>query len=58
MKMSQKVNNYFIKFLKEWLISDSVASYFVFNLSGFEYLLDTIGLGIDNGASLTTHSSP
>jgi len=27
------------------LINDSVASYFIFDLGGFEFLLDTIGVG-------------
>lgn len=44
-KLSHRTNEFFIKFLKHWLISDSVASYFVFDLEGFEFLLDTIGLG-------------
>mmetsp|Transcript_9033 Transcript_9033/g.8477 ORF Transcript_9033/g.8477 Transcript_9033/m.8477 type:complete len:142 (-) Transcript_9033:21-446(-) len=45
LKLSRRTNAYFIKFLKQWLISDSVASYFVFELEGFEFLLDTIGIG-------------
>lgn len=44
-KLSQRTNEYFIKFLKQWLVSDAVASYFVFDLEGFEFLLDTIGIG-------------
>jgi hypothetical protein len=44
-KLSERTNEYFIKFLGSWLVSDSVASYFVFDLSGFEFLLDTIGVG-------------
>jgi hypothetical protein len=47
-KLSNRTNDYFIKFLKQWLISDSVASYFVFDLEGFEFLLDTIGVGSEN----------
>lgn len=47
-KLSNRTNEYFIKFLKQWLISDSVASYFVFDLEGFEFLLDTIGLGSED----------
>ncbi len=27
------------------MVSDAVASYFVFDLGGFEFLLDTIGVG-------------
>ena len=48
LKLSNRTNAYFIKFLKQWLISDSVASYFVFDLEGFEFLLDTIGIGADH----------
>lgn len=44
-KLSNRTNDYFIKFLKQWLISDTVASFFVFDLQGFEFLLDTIGIG-------------
>lgn len=45
MRLSERTNEYFIKILGQWLISDSVASYFVFDLGGFEFLLDTIGQG-------------
>ena len=44
-RLSERTNEYFIKLLSQWLISDSVASYFVFDLGGFEFLLDTIGIG-------------
>jgi len=44
-RLSERTNEYFTKLLGQWLISDSVASYFVFDLGGFEFLLDTIGLG-------------
>ena len=45
MKISERINEFFIKLLGQWLISDHVASYFVFDLGGFEFLLDTIGVG-------------
>lgn len=45
LRLSERTNEYFIKLLGQWLISDSVASYFVFDLGGFEFLLDTIGVG-------------
>jgi hypothetical protein len=44
-RLSERTNEYFIKLLGQWLVSDSVASFFVFDLGGFEFLLDTIGLG-------------
>ena len=44
-RFSERTNEYFIKLLRQWLVSDSVASYFVFDLGGFEFLLDTIGVG-------------
>ena len=43
-KLGERVNEYFIKLLSQWLINDKVASYFVFELKGFEFLLETIGL--------------
>ena len=46
-KLSERSNEYFIKLLGQWLVSDNVASYFVFDLGGFEFLLDTIGVGSD-----------
>ena len=50
-KYSERTNEYFTKLLGQWLVSDSVASYFVFDLSGFEFLLDTIGVGSENDSS-------
>jgi len=44
-RLSERTNEYFIKLLGSWLVSDVVASYFVFDLGGFEFLLDTIGVG-------------
>jgi hypothetical protein len=51
-KLSERTNSYFVKLLSSWLINDHVASYFVFDLGGFEFLLDTIGVGgnDDNGS--------
>ena len=47
-RLSERTNEYFTKLLGQWLVSDSVASYFVFDLGGFEFLLDTIGLGAES----------
>ena len=47
-RLSERTNEYFTKLLGQWLVSDSVASYFVFDLGGFEFLLDTIGLGSES----------
>jgi len=44
-KLADRNNELFINFLNAWLVNDKVASYFVFDLRGFEYLLDTIGIG-------------
>jgi len=41
--LSRRTNEYFTKFVASWLKSDSIASHFVFELGGFEFLLDTIG---------------
>jgi hypothetical protein len=46
-KYSEKTNEFFTKLLSSWLISDQVASFFVFDLGGFEFLLDTIGVGAE-----------
>ena len=43
MNLSRRTNEYFTKFVGNWLKSDSIARYFVFELGGFEFLLDTIG---------------
>lgn len=51
-KLSDRVNQYFIKLLKLLLINDQVASFFVFDLSGFEFLLDTIGVGFESESNL------
>lgn len=51
-KLSERVNEYFIKLLKLLLINDHVASYFVFDLCGFEFLLDTIGVGSETDSNM------
>jgi hypothetical protein len=43
LNLSRRTNSYFTKFVGSWLKSDSIASHFVFELGGFEFLLDTIG---------------
>jgi hypothetical protein len=43
MNLSRRTNDYFTKFVGNWLKSDAIASHFVFELGGFEFLLDTIG---------------
>jgi len=43
MNLSRRTNEYFTQFVGSWLKSDSIASHFVFELGGFEFLLDTIG---------------
>jgi len=52
-KYSEKTNEFFTKLLSSWLISDQVASYFVFDLGGFEFLLYTIGVGAEGEQALT-----
>ena len=41
--LSRRTNEYFTQLVGNWLKSDSIASHFVFELGGFEFLLDTIG---------------
>jgi hypothetical protein len=43
--------------LSSWLVNDTIASYFVFDLNGFEFLLDTIGVGQEDEL-LNKKSSP
>ena len=43
MKLSNSTNSYFTKFMKDLLNSSAMVNYFVFNLEGFELLLDIIG---------------
>ena len=45
MSLSRRTNDYFTKFVGGWLKSDSIARHFVFELGGFEFLLDTIEIG-------------
>ena len=42
-QMASQNKELFSLFLEKWMISDTIASYFVFDLSGFEYLLDIVG---------------
>jgi len=51
-KLSDRANEYFIKLLRLLLVSDSIASYFVFDLKGFEFLLDTIGVGSESDGNI------
>ena len=48
MALSRRTNDYFTKFVGNWLKSDPIASHFVFELGGFEFLLDTIGKNDEN----------
>jgi hypothetical protein len=41
-KLANRTNELFTKLLSQWLISDKAVNYFVFELKGFEFLLDTI----------------
>ena len=49
--LSRRANSYFTKFISCWLKTDSIARHFVFELGGFEFLLDTIGKKEDKGSS-------
>lgn len=51
-KMSDRANEYFIRLLRLLLVSDAIASYFVFDLRGFEFLLDTIGVGSESEGNI------
>lgn len=56
MNMGRRTNEYFTQFVGCWLKSDSVASHFVFELGGFEFLLDTIGKKEDQPKQLVKSS--
>jgi len=34
--------------LNQWLVADSIVNYFVFELKGFEFLLNSIGTNLGN----------
>lgn len=40
--LSEKTNLWFTQLLSQWLVSDKIVNYFVFELKGFAFLLDTI----------------
>jgi hypothetical protein len=42
-RLGAQTNDYFLKLVSSWLKSDGIANSFVFDLNGFEFLLDTIG---------------
>lgn len=58
MSLSRRTNDYFTKFVGSWLRSDSIASHFVFELGGFEFLLDTIGTSNESGGERAVESLP
>jgi len=58
MSLSRRTNDYFTKFVGSWLRSDSIASHFVFELGGFEFLLDTIGTSNESGGEQAVESLP
>ena len=43
MGLNQRANTYFSRFVAAWLKTDAQANHFVFDLGGFEFLLDIIG---------------
>jgi hypothetical protein len=57
MSLSRRTNDYFTKFVGNWLKSDSIASHFVFELGGFEFLLDTIGTRDEDAIEQAVESS-
>lgn len=50
-KFSKRTNKLFKHYLHNWLVTDTVASYFVFDLEGFDFLLDNIGLDDSEGGA-------
>lgn len=42
--LSNRTNALFSKLLSSWLASEKAVNYFVFELKGFEFLLDTISV--------------
>lgn len=56
-RLADRTNSTFIKLLSQWLVSDEVVKYFVFELQGFAFLLDTIGTE-DSKPEATAITSP
>lgn len=46
--LSTRTNTLFTKLLSSWLVSEKAVNYFVFELKGFEFLLDTISCDQDD----------
>jgi hypothetical protein len=53
LSLSRRTNDYFTKFVGGWLKSDTIARHFVFELGGFEFLLDTIGKRSEESRSMS-----
>jgi hypothetical protein len=49
--LSNRTNALFTKLLSVWLVSEKAVNYFVFELKGFEFLLDTISCDQDESVS-------
>jgi len=52
--LSNRTNALFTKLLSSWLVSEKAVNYFVFELKGFEFLLDTISCDKDETQSTDT----
>jgi hypothetical protein len=42
------VNKIFSNLLRKWLVTESVVKFFVFELNGFDFLLETIGMSVES----------
>jgi len=47
-RLSTRTGIIFQKLLNQWLVADSIVNYFVFELKGFEFLLNSIGTNLGN----------
>ena len=47
-RLSTRSGIIFQKLLNQWLVADSIVNYFVFELKGFEFLLNSIGTNMNN----------
>lgn len=55
--LTNKTNNLFSKLLSSWLVSEKAVNFFVFELKGFEFLLDTISCDKSESATNETSSA-
>jgi len=51
-QLASRTNGLFTKLLSSWLVSEKAVNYFVFELKGFDFLLDTISNDKEEGTAM------